>query len=306
MQEKEKVFRIAEAFKVEQEKKKEKGQNTLFISTDKYPLKEISEWEGKLEELDIDFLTDFDKQKKIVVWKVSDEDRDYVFDFLDNLGAEYKTRGVEKAVGGFYRRDNMIEDIKEKIEEGSSEDALITYLITTWIDVNQIEARKIIDEAKALLSTEQVMASKQKAGEDRYTNTDGSFKEMTCPDNPDNKSAFCGCVRKMMADGKSLESAKKICGSIARKATASLKRRKSRQNASLPNVNQVLGTNEELFKHAFVKQEGQTVIVSIGPFDRMLFPGEGEKISNKVLKIRQKLLEKYPTAKRVEVYNYAE
>lgn len=39
------------------------------------------------------------------------------------------------------------------------------------------------------------------------------FKEMTCPDSND-KSRFCGCVRYQMSQGKSLESAKKICGYI--------------------------------------------------------------------------------------------
>ncbi len=51
---------------------------------------------------------------------------------------------------------------------------------------------------------------------DRYRNPDGTFKQMTCPDNPDDKSKFCGCVRYMMSQGKSLEAAKKICAYIAR------------------------------------------------------------------------------------------
>ena len=52
----------------------------------------------------------------------------------------------------------------------------------------------------------------------KYQNPDGTFKEMTCPDNPDHKSKFCGCVRYMMeVEGRSLQSAKKICADIARK-----------------------------------------------------------------------------------------
>ena len=43
------------------------------------------------------------------------------------------------------------------------------------------------------------------------------FKEMTCPDNPDNSSRFCGCVRYFMTcQGRSLDSAKRICAYIKR------------------------------------------------------------------------------------------
>ena len=49
----------------------------------------------------------------------------------------------------------------------------------------------------------------------RYQNPDGTFKKMTCPDDPNGKpSKFCGCVRYMMSQGKSLDSAKKICAYI--------------------------------------------------------------------------------------------
>jgi len=58
----------------------------------------------------------------------------------------------------------------------------------------------------------------EKACKDRYLVCSGDechFKEMTCPDNPNHKSRFCGCVRYMMTcNGKSLESAKKICAKI--------------------------------------------------------------------------------------------
>ncbi len=53
----------------------------------------------------------------------------------------------------------------------------------------------------------------------RYQNPDGTFKKMTCPDDPDGKpSKFCGCVRYFMAKkGLSLDSAKKLCAYIKRK-----------------------------------------------------------------------------------------
>jgi len=54
----------------------------------------------------------------------------------------------------------------------------------------------------------------KKAIDKRYQNPDGTFKVMTCPDNPKSKSKFCGCVRYQMAQGYSLERAKKICGKI--------------------------------------------------------------------------------------------
>jgi len=50
----------------------------------------------------------------------------------------------------------------------------------------------------------------------RYLEESGRFKEMTCPDDPSKKSRFCGCVRAMMNDGYSLDSAKRICGYIKR------------------------------------------------------------------------------------------
>ncbi len=56
-------------------------------------------------------------------------------------------------------------------------------------------------------------------GEPEYTLKDlkdenGRFKEVPCPDNPDKKSRFCGCIRYMMLQGNSYESARKICGKI--------------------------------------------------------------------------------------------
>lgn len=65
------------------------------------------------------------------------------------------------------------------------------------------KVQELLDLIKAEVSKEKYMEG-------------GHFKEMSCPDNPDSKSRFCGCVRYMMATGKSLESAKKICAYIKR------------------------------------------------------------------------------------------
>jgi len=54
---------------------------------------------------------------------------------------------------------------------------------------------------------------KAKVSKEKYMEGN-HFKEMTCPDDPQQKSRFCGCVRYMMATGKSLESAKRICAYI--------------------------------------------------------------------------------------------
>lgn len=56
--------------------------------------------------------------------------------------------------------------------------------------------------------------SKKKKGDSRYMDSSGRFKEMTCPDNPEKKSRYCGCLRYMQSLGKSLDSAKKLCGYI--------------------------------------------------------------------------------------------
>ena len=43
-------------------------------------------------------------------------------------------------------------------------------------------------------------------------NQPNRFKKMTCPDEPNKKTRFCGCVRaKMNCDGMSIEQAKKVC-----------------------------------------------------------------------------------------------
>lgn len=52
------------------------------------------------------------------------------------------------------------------------------------------------------------------AKKSRYTEPSGRFKKMTCPDDPNKKSRFCGCVRYMMSQGRSLDSAKRICAYI--------------------------------------------------------------------------------------------
>jgi len=65
-----------------------------------------------------------------------------------------------------------------------------------------------------------IISKKSKQKSKRYQNPDGSFKEMTCPDDPSNKSKFCGCVRYFMSEeggNLSLERAKKMCGYIKRR-----------------------------------------------------------------------------------------
>lgn len=71
-----------------------------------------------------------------------------------------------------------------------------------------------IDEIKARL--EEVRKAAKKNCRKRYYDEDrGHFREMTCPDDPNEKSRFCGCVRyQMNCNGKSLEEAKEICGYI--------------------------------------------------------------------------------------------
>lgn len=52
----------------------------------------------------------------------------------------------------------------------------------------------------------------------KYQTEKGSFKEMTCPDAPEKKSKFCGCVRYFMSEKNlSLERAKKMCAYIKRR-----------------------------------------------------------------------------------------
>ena len=79
------------------------------------------------------------------------------------------------------------------------------------------EAREMI-KSESLTLKEKVEALKFFLEVDkRYQNPDGTFKKMTCPDNPDEESKFCGCIRYFMSQGKSLDSAKRLCAYIYRK-----------------------------------------------------------------------------------------
>ncbi|RLG68942.1 hypothetical protein DRN93_01495, partial [archaeon] len=69
------------------------------------------------------------------------------------------------------------------------------------------EVRKAVDEAISLL----LKAGDKKS---RYIEESGRFKPMTCPDDPSRKSRFCGCMRYMMSQGYSQDSARRICAKI--------------------------------------------------------------------------------------------
>lgn len=56
---------------------------------------------------------------------------------------------------------------------------------------------------------------KKEIDKEKYIEPDGTFKVMDPPAGIDAKpSKFWGCVRYQIANGKSLEAAKKICGYI--------------------------------------------------------------------------------------------
>ena len=60
------------------------------------------------------------------------------------------------------------------------------------------------------------LAKELMALDEKYQKPDGTFKKMTPVEGDGKKSKFNGCVRSMMAQGHSQESAEKICASIAR------------------------------------------------------------------------------------------
>ena len=122
-------------------------------------------------------------------------------------------------MSGLMEIDNVIKELKkETLIQKSYIDKDIKYMLNYFAKalsgVDFDEANDVVKEfaLELALNVYSVLA---KAGDvkDRYM-VDGHFKEMTCPDDPNEKSRFCGCVRAMMATGKSLESAKKICGKI--------------------------------------------------------------------------------------------
>jgi len=111
--------------------------------------------------------------------------------------------------------ENKMEDIKKDdegidttIEINNSPDAVDSvYEAVGEKRVDTIGLKEKVEELVNLI--------KAKVDKEKYM--EGShFKEMSCPDDPDTKSRFCGCVRYMMATGKSLESAKRICAYIKR------------------------------------------------------------------------------------------
>lgn len=117
--------------------------------------------------------------------------------------------------------DNLLEHLCE--ETNCKDNAflnLLYNLIKETYGLDKRELEKDEDEIKAYIWK----AAKRKgliltaAKSSKYNNPDGTFKKMSCPDNPDDESKFCGCVRYMMSKeggNHSLESAKKICAKIA-------------------------------------------------------------------------------------------
>lgn len=81
------------------------------------------------------------------------------------------------------------------------------------------DAEKIFGEGVKMKASEKLNKLKEsfKEIDARYQNPDGTFKKMHPVDDPSGKeSKFNGCVRYQMAQGKSKESAEKICAYIAR------------------------------------------------------------------------------------------
>ncbi|RLF66129.1 MAG: hypothetical protein DRN30_02735 [Thermoplasmata archaeon] len=88
----------------------------------------------------------------------------------------------------------------------------------------------------------------------RYLTEDGRFKEMTCPDDPSKKSRFCGCVRAMMNEGYSLESAKRICGYIRYYVKKDFDEiTKSELNEILEQINKETVDSDEIISRIYSK-----------------------------------------------------
>jgi len=60
-----------------------------------------------------------------------------------------------------------------------------------------------------------------------------------------------------------------------------------------------------LLNHAFVYRVEKVLVVDIESADRMLLPGEGNKISDMVYYKRKELLAKYPGTEFVEITVYS-
>ena len=118
---------------------------------------------------------------------------------IDSNNIEYSNPRYGKR-----KRKYIINDI-DKVEKGMAK-CYYNYL-------KILKKLKVFDWKNGL--NEQQFNQVVKGDDSRYMNEDRSFKEMTCPDNPQDKSKFCGCVRYFMSKkNKSLESANKLCAYI--------------------------------------------------------------------------------------------
>ena len=137
---------------------------------------------------------------------------------------------------GLYYRANIDpaeEEIVRKLKRGDLKNVSIQVMVKN-VDYKEGYAEIEIGEFLELsivsipgfADTSAQVLEKFKRGEtmkeeidSRYQNPDGTFKKMTCPDDPDGEpSKFCGCVRYFMAKkGLSLDSAKRLCAYIKRK-----------------------------------------------------------------------------------------
>lgn len=132
--------------------------------------------------------------EEIVVEKAVNSKQDLIRILTGILNEAKKIRGFvhENTDSGAYR--GMADDIVNTLG------ALIDEVREGVIEVSKEDIKK---EKKDMKS--------------RYTEESGRFKVMTCPDDPQKKSRFCGCVRYFMSQrNMSLESAKRMCGYIKR------------------------------------------------------------------------------------------
>lgn len=132
--------------------------------------------------------------EEIVVEKAVNSKQDLIRILTGILNEAKKIRGFvhENTDSGAYR--GMADDIVNTLG------ALIDEVREGVIEVSKEDIKK---EKKDMKS--------------RYTEESGRFKVMTCPDDPQKKSRFCGCVRYFMSQrNMSLESAKRMCAYIKR------------------------------------------------------------------------------------------
>lgn len=132
--------------------------------------------------------------EEIVVEKAVNSKQDLIRILTGILNEAKKIRGFvhENTDSGAYR--GMADDIVNTLG------ALIDEVREGVIEVSKEDIKK---EKKDMKS--------------RYTEESGRFKVMTCPDDPQKKSRFCGCVRYFMSQrNMSFESAKRMCAYIKR------------------------------------------------------------------------------------------